>query len=127
MTGQVHPFDEELVERVEAHNFDPVKVLQWRTSRFDFSSVEALLRSLETPAPIEGLAKALPAVDQQALENLSKDDEIMRLATTPSRIELLWDACALPDYRKIAPAQHADIIATIYQDLVREGALMKII
>ncbi len=83
--------------------------------------------SLETPAPIEGLAKALPAVDQQALENLSKDEEIVRLAKTPARIELLWDACALPDYRKIAPAQHADIIATIYQDLVRRGASMKII
>ncbi len=123
VTGQVHPFDEELVERVEAHNFDPVKVLQWRTARFDFSSLEALRHSLETPAPIEGLAKALPAVDQQALENLSKDGEIVRLATTPARIELLWDACALPDYRKIAPAQHADIIATIYQDLVRRGSV----
>ncbi len=28
-----------------------------------------------------------------------------------------------PDYRKIAPAQHADIIATIYQDLVRRGSV----
>jgi len=123
VTGQVHPFDEELVERVEAHNFDPVKVLQWRTARFDFSSLDSLRFSLETPAPIEGLAKALPAVDQQALENLSKDEEIVRLAKTPARIELLWDACALPDYRKIAPAQHADIIATIYQDLVRRGSV----
>lgn len=123
VTGQVHPFDEELVERVEAHNFDPVKVLQWRTARFDFSSLDSLRYSLETLAPIEGLAKALPAVDQQALENLSKDEEIVRLAKTPARIELLWDACALPDYRKIAPAQHADIIATIYQDLVRRGSV----
>ena len=123
VTGQVRPFDEELVERVEAHNFDPVKVLQWRTARFDFSSLDSLRYSLETPAPVEGLAKALPAVDQQALENLSKDEEIVRLATTPARIELLWDACALPDYRKIAPAQHADIIATIYQDLVRRGSV----
>lgn len=123
VTGQVQPFDDEMVERVEAHNFDPVKVLQWRTERFDFSSIEALRRSLETPAPVEGLAKALPAVDQQALENLSKDGEIVRLATTPARIELLWDACALPDYRKIAPAQHADIIASIYQDLVRRGSV----
>ena len=123
VTGQVDPFDVELVERVEAHEFDPVKVLQWRTSRFDFSSINALLRSLETPAPVEGLTRALPAVDQQALENLSKDEDITALATTPERIQLLWDACALPDYRKIAPAQHADIIATIYQDLVRRGSV----
>ncbi|TPF74968.1 helicase [Brucella gallinifaecis] len=123
VTGQVRPLDDELVERVESHDFDPVKVLQWRTGRFDFSSLNALHHSLETPTPIEGLTKALPAVDQQALENLSKDEDIVRLANSPARIELLWDACALPDYRKIAPAQHADIIATIYQDLVRRGSV----
>ncbi|WP_273727891.1 helicase-related protein [Brucella gallinifaecis] len=123
VTGQVRPLDDEMVERVEAHDFDPVKVMQWRTGRFDFSSLSALRYSLDTPTPIEGLTKALPAVDQQALENLSKDEDIVRLANSPARIELLWDTCALPDYRKIAPAQHADIIATIYQDLVRRGSV----
>ncbi len=112
---------------MEAHNFDPVKVLQWRTSRFDFSSVEALLRSLETPAPIEGLAKALPAVDQQAREICRKTTRLCGLQRAPSRIELLWDACALPDYRKIAPAQHADIVQPSIRILYAEGALMKII
>ncbi len=123
VTGRVNPFENELVERVESHTFDNVKVMQWRTARFDFSSLRGLLHSLETPAPVDGLVKALPAVDAQALEYLSKDEDIIRLATTPKRIELLWDACALPDYRKIAPAQHADIIATIYQDLVRRGSV----
>ena len=123
VTGQAKLFDDEMVERVEAHDFDPVKVMQWRTGKFDFSSVSALLRSLDTPPPLAGLVKALPAVDQQALENLSRDEQILRLATTPQRVALLWDACALPDYRKIAPAQHADIIAAIYQDLVRRGSV----
>ncbi|RAK30041.1 ATP-dependent RNA helicase SUPV3L1/SUV3 [Falsochrobactrum ovis] len=123
VTGQVDPFDAALVERVEAHAFDSVKVLQWRTAQLDFSSIDSLRRSLEKPSPVEGLAKALPAVDQQALENLTRDEEILRLATGPSRIALLWDTCALPDYRKIAPAQHAEIIANIYQDLVRRGSV----
>ena len=38
VTGQVDPFDDELVQRLEAHDFDPVQVLQWRTAEFDFSS-----------------------------------------------------------------------------------------
>ncbi len=121
VTGQVDPFSDELVERVESHAFDPVKVLQWRTARFDFSGVEALKRSLDTPSPVEGLTRALPAVDQQALDYLSRDAAIMRLAVNPKNVELLWDACALPDYRKIAPAQHADIIASIYTDLAQRG------
>ncbi|KXF76288.1 helicase [Paramesorhizobium deserti] len=121
VTGQVDPFDDELVEKIEAHAFDPVRVLQWRTARFDFSSIEALRRSIDMPAPVEGLVRALPAVDSQALEYLSRDGDVARLADTPARVEKLWDTCALPDYRKIAPAQHADIIATIYNDLVRRG------
>ncbi|WP_421091092.1 helicase-related protein [Pseudochrobactrum sp. MP213Fo] len=121
VTGQVDPFDRALVERVESHNFDAAKVLQWRTVQFDFANIRALRHSLERSAPIEGLTRALPAVDMQALENLSRDDDIARLADNPKRVEILWDACALPDYRRIAPAQHADIIAAIYKDIVRKG------
>ncbi|TPM07852.1 helicase [Mesorhizobium sp. B2-3-11] len=121
VTGQVDPLDEDLVQKIEGHDFDPVKVLQWRTAQFDFASLDALKRSIETNAPVEGLTRALPAVDAQALEHLSRDEDIRALATNAKRVALLWEACALPDYRKIAPAQHADLIASIYMDLARHG------
>src|SRR6187431_1314111 len=41
VTGQVDPLDDELVKKIETHDFDPVKVLQWRTASFDFSSLDA--------------------------------------------------------------------------------------
>ena len=121
VTGQVDPLDDELVKKIEAHDFDPVKVLQWRTVGFDFASIDALKRSIETPAPVEGLTRALPAVDQQALDHLSRDPVIRDLAVGRERVALLWEACALPDYRRIAPAQHADLIASMYDDLARKG------
>ncbi|MBS3647740.1 helicase [Pseudaminobacter sp. 19-2017] len=121
VTGQVDPFDEELVEKVEGHDFEPVKVLQWRTAQFDFSSLDALRHSIETPVPVEGLTRALPAVDAKALEQLSRDPEIRELARGRERVSQLWEACALPDYRRIAPAQHSELIASIYFDLVRLG------
>ncbi|MXN52726.1 helicase [Shinella sp. AETb1-6] len=123
VTGRVDPFDEELVERIETHQFDPVKVLQWRTTRFDYSSLQSLRLSLEAAPPIGGLTRALPAVDQQALEHLSRYPDIRELASTPERVEKLWEACALPDYRRITPAQHADLISTLYADLVRRGTV----
>lgn len=123
VTGRVDPFDPELVERIEAHAFEPVKVLQWRSKRQDFSSLASLKASLEAPPAISGLARALPAVDQQALEHLSRYPEIKDMATTPERVERLWEACALPDYRRITPAQHADLISTLYADLVRRGTV----
>ena len=121
VTGRVDPFSDQLVEKLESHDFDPVRVMQWRTASFDYSSLQALKRSIETPPPVEGLAKALPAVDAQALERLSLDPQVSTLADRPQRVALLWDACALPDYRKIAPAQHADLVATIFHDLARLG------
>ena len=121
VTGQVDPFPDELVERIESHDFEPVKVLQWRTAGFDFASLDALRRSIDRIPPVEGLTRALPAVDARALDHLAKDEEIRRLADRPRRVEMLWEACALPDYRRIAPVQHADIIGSIYLDLARKG------
>ena len=121
VTGQVDPLPGELVEALEGHSFAPVRVLQWRSSNFDFSSVDALKASLDTAPPQGELAKALPAVDQRALDFLSREPDIMDKATSPRTVELLWEACKLPDYRRIAPAQHAEIIATIYADLAVKG------
>ncbi|ARM90460.1 DNA/RNA helicase domain-containing protein [Rhizobium sp. CIAT894] len=123
VTGQVSPFDEELVQRIEGHEFDNVKVLQWRTTEMDFSSIHALRASLEAGPRVPGLTRALPAVDQQALEQLSRYPEIVDLADRPARVEKLWEACALPDYRRITPAQHADLISTLFSDLVRYGTV----
>ena len=121
VTGQVDPLDDELVEKIEGHDFEPVRVLQWRTAQFDYASLDALKRSIETPAPVEGLTRALPAVDAQALDHVCRDEDIRKLADRPQRVALLWDACALPDYRRIAPAQHADLIASIFTDLAERG------
>ena len=121
VTGQAPPLDEAMIEKIEGHDFDPVRVLQWRTPDFDFSSLDALRRSIETVPVVEGLTKALPAVDQRALEHLAGDPAISALATNRRRVALLWDACALPDYRRVAPAQHAELIGSIFQDLARRG------
>lgn len=126
VTGQVGPLDEELVERLQTHQFEPVKMLQWRTSNLDFASVDALLASLDTlPTDVmpfsEGLSRALPTTDHRSLMLLSRDDMVMRYATSRPNVKRLWDVCTLPDYRKIAPAQHADIIAQLYRDLCTRG------
>ncbi len=39
-------FDADLVEALEEHRFDPVRMLQWRNSELDFSSIAALGASL---------------------------------------------------------------------------------
>ncbi len=121
VTGRVDPLPGELVEALEAHAFQPVRVLQWRSRDFDFASIAALKDSLDRPPPCPELTKSLPSVDQRALEYLSRDANVADLARGRERVKLLWEACKLPDYRRIAPAQHAEIIAAIYVDLAVRG------
>ena len=123
VTGRVAPFENELVEALETHAFQPARVFQWRNAVLDFSSVAALRASLDEPAQEEGLTKALPADDQKALEHATKTPDVMDLADTPDRVERLWEVCQVPDYRKIAPANHADLLLTLYQFLIRDGAI----
>jgi ATP-dependent RNA helicase SUPV3L1/SUV3 len=113
VTGRVDPFDDALVEALESHRFDPVRTLQWRSDQLDFSSIEALKASLDRIPDVPGLTKAPPADDQNALETLSRDADIAGRARRPAEVERLWDVCRLPDYRKIAPAQHAQLVGEI--------------
>ena len=49
-TGRCPPFETELAQALESHSFEPIKMLQWRNTALDFSSIGALQASLaETP------------------------------------------------------------------------------
>src|SRR6187431_819578 len=45
-TGRCPPFDEQTVHALESHSFEPIKVLQWRNTELEFSSIGALQASL---------------------------------------------------------------------------------
>jgi ATP-dependent RNA helicase SUPV3L1/SUV3 len=123
VTGQTRPFDDELVRRIESHEFDNVKVMQWRSKALDYSSIDTLRASLDAAPRLLGLTKALPSDDYQALEHLARYPDVLDLASTRERVEKLWEICALPDYRRITSLQHSDLVASIYKDIVRHGAV----
>ena len=120
-TGRCDPFEPELVQALESHTFEPVRMLQWRNSSLDFSSIGALQASLAMSPSEPGLTRAPTAEDILVLEHASRDEGVRALAVKPAAIERLWDACQVPDYRKIAPATHAELAVTLYGFLMREG------
>lgn len=120
-TGRCKPFGAELVEQLENHNFEPVRVLQWRNASLDFGSIGKLLESLAAVPREEGLTRAPVADDVLVLEHAAKEPDTAALVKTPSAVERLWDACQLPDYRKIAPAAHGELVTTLYRFLMRKG------
>jgi ATP-dependent RNA helicase SUPV3L1/SUV3 len=122
-TGRCPPFETELAQALESHSFEPIKTLQWRSTELDFSSIGALQASLAETPKESCLTRALVAEDILVLEHAGRDEEIRALATTRQAIERLWDVCQIPDYRKIAPATHAELVTTIYGFLMREGTI----
>ncbi len=123
VTGRAEPFDDALVEALESHAFDPVKVVQWRNRDLDFTSLANLKASLDRPPERQGLTKAPPSVDEDTFDRVARDDAVAAMAVGRDRVTLLWDICQIPDYRKIAPANHAELVATLFTFMVREGAI----
>ena len=120
VTGNAAELDEELVVRLESHDFEPVRVLQWRNAELDFGSPEALLRSLDAAPGLPTLTRVPVATAQHALEFLNRN-EAGRLASGDAAVRLLWQCCGIPDYRDISPAQHGEIVTRIFVDIMREG------
>ena len=122
-TGRCPPFEPELAQALESHTFDSVKVLQWRNTALDFSSIGALTAALGQTPTEQGLTRAPIAEDIQVLEHVSRDEEVRALATSRAAVERLWEVCQVPDYRKISPAAHAELSVTLYGFLMREGTI----
>ena len=122
-TGRCDPFDPELVEALETHQFDAVQTLQWRNADLDFRSIETLLASLEQPPREVGLEPASPADDYLVLDALSRHADIKKQVQGRAAVEKLWGLCQIPDYRRVSPQMHADLIETLYRQLRDFGRL----
>src|SRR5499425_2682261 len=122
-TGRCPVFEPELVEALESHAFESVKVVQWRNSTLEFKSLGALQASLAVVPTEQGLTRAPIAEDIQVLEHAARDDDVRAMATNRASVEQLWEVCQVPDYRKIAPAAHAELVVTLYGFLRREGRI----
>jgi len=122
-TGRCAPFEADLVHALESHSFEPVKVMQWRNSELDFSSLGALSASLAALPAHPVLTRAPVAEDILVFEHAARDEEVRALANSRAAIARLWDVCQIPDYRKISPAAHAELVATLYGFLLRDGRI----
>lgn len=122
-TGRCAPFEPELVNALQNHTFDAVKVLQWRNSKLDFSSLGALQVSLNLAPGHEALTRAPIAEDMRVLDHAARDGEVRDIAHGKAAVERLWEACQVPDYRKLSPAAHAELVTTLYGFLMRKGCI----
>lgn len=120
-TGDAASLSEEVISRIENHQFEPERVFQWRNPHLDFSSIPALIRSLETPPARPGLMRAQTADDLDALERMSRVPEVAALTRSTHAIRKLWEVAQVPDFRKTLASEHASLLARLYLFLMERG------
>jgi ATP-dependent RNA helicase SUPV3L1/SUV3 len=122
-TADCPPLDPEVVQAVEEHSFEPLSQICWRNSELDFSAIDTLVESLNAPPPRAGLVRGNEATDLATLATLAREHEIRDLARGQRRVRLLWDACQIPDFRKLADESHLRLCARVFGHVVRDGAI----
>jgi ATP-dependent RNA helicase SUPV3L1/SUV3 len=121
VTGECDDMDEDLVEAVEHHRFEPVAAAEWRNARLDFSSLANLLRSLAEPPRLNGLKLAEESLDETVLRHLAQVDEVQSRVRNKANLLRLWEACQTPDFRKLAIDEHLSLVKTVFGHLT-EGS-----
>ncbi|MGD0108739.1 MAG: helicase-related protein [Rhodopila sp.] len=122
-TTECPPIPDEVVTAVEAHNFDSLDMLCWRNSDLDFASLNSLIDSLNAAPPRPGLTRGNEASDLETLTALARDPDIRKLAHGRRRMRLLWDACQIPDFRKLADDTHAKLCARVFNHVATDTHL----
>lgn len=120
-TIDVGGLEPETVEAIENHRFDPLRDVQWRNSALDFRSVSSLLASLNQPPPHAALQRVREQDDQLALQTLGQRSEFLPRLHAPRRVELLWDVCQVPDFRKTMTEEHTHLLGELFQHLTQGG------
>jgi ATP-dependent RNA helicase SUPV3L1/SUV3 len=122
-TAQCPPLADEVATAVEAHSFEALEQLCWRNSDLDLSHVDALLATLMAPPPGPGLVKGNDAADLETLAALANEPEMRRLAHGRRMVRRLWEACQIPDFRKLADDTHTKLCARVFGHIARDQHL----
>ncbi|WP_368184552.1 helicase-related protein [Aestuariibius sp. HNIBRBA575] len=123
VTGEAPILDDEIVDAITEHQFEPVKKLQWRNSRLNFGSINRLLADLQQQTNDPLLTRVRDSDDLMALKTLVKDPLITARAKEGPAIRLLWDVCRIPDFRGISHHEHARLLSEIFGFLVENGRI----
>src|SRR5690606_13715451 len=113
------PLPNAVLDAIENHHFPPVPPAIRRTtpSELDFRSITSLIESLKQRPARKSLELVRKAEDFEALIRLCEREEIRTRAVGREAVELLWQVCQIPDFRKLLLDGHVDLLGEIYKQL----------
>jgi ATP-dependent RNA helicase SUPV3L1/SUV3 len=108
-------FRPEEIEAIEAHRFPRLETLNWRESDPDMTDVVALISSLEARPSHPALRAAPEAIDLIVLKKLAEDPLVTERRMSGHLVERLWEACGVPDFRKVGADHHARLVQRLFK------------
>lgn len=106
-----------LAQQIENHDFPAIEQLVWRNDDLDFANADALLASLRVRPRTPRLRVVEHADDHDALVQLVRKPEVRARLRSPADVELLWEVCRIPDYRKLLLESHVELLAVLFDQL----------
>jgi ATP-dependent RNA helicase SUPV3L1/SUV3 len=110
-------FTDEEIERIEQHQFPPLKSLFWRNSAPSFNSLGHLIADLEQLPSSQVLKAAPEAIDLAVLRRLADDPQIGGRVRGSAAVRRFWSVCSLPDFQHRGAEHHASFVSQLWQHL----------
>jgi ATP-dependent RNA helicase SUPV3L1/SUV3 len=117
VTADCPGLEPEIIDRLEAHEFETIEQLYWRNSRLRFTDLKTLQMDLRRSPQTQGLVRPRAPEDEVTLDFLAKNPDVIQHATHPKAIKLLWEVCQIPDFAKTMSDSHPRLLGQIYQHL----------
>jgi ATP-dependent RNA helicase SUPV3L1/SUV3 len=106
-----------MVASIEGHRFPATRRVMWRNRELDFTTLDALVASLQRPAPRPSLRLAARAADTDALRSLASEPVVRDRTQSERGVRLLWDVCQIPDYRQLVLEDHVALLGDVFRQL----------
>ena len=120
-TAECPDMPEDLIQRIEAHDFEPLHYVEWRNAELDFSTIETLMETLHAPRPTKRLRRIKGADDEAALERMKSISQVHDALKSRNQVKLLWDVCQVPDFRNLTIDTHVKLLQDIWRTLMAGG------
>ncbi len=117
--------DPRTIAAIEAHRFPPVQRLIWRNVDLDFRTPQTLLDTLALGPDRDLFSRVERAEDFDALRLLAEKPEVQRLTADRASVELLWEVCRIPDFRKGMLGEHALLLKEVFLQLASGGGQLR--
>jgi ATP-dependent RNA helicase SUPV3L1/SUV3 len=114
-TGDCENLNSDEIEKIEKHILPGTKMLYWRNSNLDFSSVKKLISSLEVKPTNKNLIRTNESIDETVLRFLLKKN--VENNTYNNNLKLLWECCQIPDFERKAYGRHLIIVDAVFKFL----------